>query len=345
MPRSHFRTGPLGWLSLFWLAFLVPTLLLVVGTIGYRLLGEGWTWLDALYMTVITLTTVGFGEVRELTPEGRVFTVALCLVGVFTVFYAVGEAIRVIVSGELRDRVGRQRMAQEMAALEGHQIVCGFGRTGHQVCETLSRQGIPFVVIDRDAGSLEGFDMEHGLPLAGDAGSDSVLRSAGVERARALITVLSSDPDNLFIVLSAKLLNPELRVVSRASDEAGEQKLIRAGADHVVSPHTIGGRRMAQAVLRPTVVEFLDLTTASPLSGYQLEEFAIPEGHDLASKTLAESGLHHEFGAMVMALREPDGKMLTNPHGQTRLAAGSVLVILGTRDAVAALGERFHRIN
>src|SRR5206468_3070059 len=209
-------------------------LVVIAGTAGYMHL-EHWRPLEALYMTVITITTVGFNEVHPLHSEGRVFTMALTLVGVFTLFYAATAAIRAIVSGEVRGDIGRQRMEHTLQDLRDHVIVCGFGRMGRFVCAELSAAGHPFVAVDKHAAALEGFQMPHGIALAGDATSDHVLRKAGIDRARVLSSLAAADADNLYITMSARLLNDKIFIVARAEDQATQKKLLRAGANRVVA--------------------------------------------------------------------------------------------------------------
>ncbi|HKW87103.1 MAG TPA: potassium channel family protein, partial [Nitrospiraceae bacterium] len=234
------------------LLLLVPNLLLIIGTLGFSFI-EGWSLLESLYMTINTLTTLGFGE-GPVSVGGRVFTMLLALGGVFTLFYTVTELIRTVVSGEIQVIMGRQYMERSLAVLHNHLIVCGFGRMGRLVCQEFSKHKFPFVVIERQAELLEGFDLPYGIALHGDATSDEILKRAGIERARALVTVAASDADNLYITMSGRLLNERVFIVARAEDSGSEQKLLRAGANRVVSPYLIGGARVAQAVLRPTVV-------------------------------------------------------------------------------------------
>jgi voltage-gated potassium channel len=314
----------------FILTLLVPVLLLVVGTLGYHVI-EGWSLFDALWMTVTTVTTVGYGEVHPLSPAGRVFTMVLLLGGVFTLFYAATGVIRGIVSGEVRTALGRQRMERDMAELRGHLIVCGFGRMGHLVCARFAAQRLPFVVIDRQEELLEEFEWPHGLALHGDATSDDVLHRAGVGRARALVAVTGSDADNLYITLSARLLNEKLFIVARAEDERAEQKLTRAGADRVVSPYSIGGARVAQAVLRPTVVDFLELATRTEHLALQIEEVQIGRGSRLAGTTLRESQVRQDLGIIIVAIKKTSGDMLFNPTSDTLMEAGDTLITLGPR--------------
>jgi len=247
------------------LLVLVPSLLVVVGTVGYYPLEPAYSLFDALYMTIITLTTVGYEELHfPLSTRGRVFTILLLLGGVFTLFYTATELLRIVVSGEVQQLLGRQRMERSLAALNNHLIVCGFGRMGRFVCREFSQRGLPFVIIDRKAEALEGFAIPHGLPVVGDATSDDVLKRAGVARARALVTVAASDADNLYITMSARLLNEKLYIVARAEGDQAEQKLLRAGASRVVTPYAIGGAKVAMAVLLPAVVDFIELATRMP---------------------------------------------------------------------------------
>jgi len=319
----------------------VPLLLTLLGTVGYHLV-EGWPFFDALYMTVITLTTVGFMEVHPLTRAGRAFTMLLSLGGIFTLLYAAMEAIRTIVSGELKTVLGRQRMERSLSQLRDHFVVCGYGRMGSLVCREFSGQGLPFVVIDRSAELLSDFRLPHGLPLVGDATQDEVLRAAGVERARCLVTAAASDADNLYITMSARFLNEKLLIVSRAEEEAAEKKLLRAGANRVVSPYVIGGQRVAQAVLRPAVMDFLELATHSQHLELQIEETAIFSGSGLAGATIRDSQLRQDLGIIVVAIKKPDGHMVFNPAPELAIASGDVLIAMGHRDQLDRL-ERLAR--
>jgi voltage-gated potassium channel len=312
------------------LLILIPALLIAVGTVGYTLI-ERWSLFDALYMTVTTLTTVGYGAVHELSVAGKIFTMLLLLGGVSTLIYAVTELIRFSVSGDLQIMLGRKRMARDLAKLHGHMIVCGYGRMGRLVCQEFSNHGIPFVAIDRDAGLFAELDMPHGLALTGDATSDALLQEAGVARARAVVTVVSADADNLYITMSARLLNDQLVIVARAENEAAEKKLVRAGATRVVSPYVIGGVRMANAVLRPNVVDFVELATRTEHLELQLEEARIAPGSRLTGITLQASRLRQEQGVIIVAIKKAAGHMVFNPPADTVIEAGDILITLGHR--------------
>ncbi len=310
--------------------------LLAAGTLGYQLV-EGWSWFDSLYMTVITITTVGFQEVHPVSPAGRAFTMVLALGGVFTAFYAGVEFIRAVVTGEVLAVLGRQRMQSRLEKLSGHLVVCGFGRMGRLVAEEFSAAGLPFVVVDRDPRVLEGFAMPHGIPLVGDATADDVLRRAGVERARALVTAAASDADNLFITMSARLINERLAIVARAEGEGADVKLRRAGASRVVSPYTIGGHRVAQAVLRPNAMDFIELATRTGHLELQIEEVAVGTGSALVGQSIKASPVRSELGIIIVAVKKPGAKMAFNPAPDTALEAGDVLITLGHRQQLDRL--------
>lgn len=319
----------------------VPLLLLAAGTLGYRLI-EGWGWFDSLYMTTITVTTVGFLEVHELGTAGRAFTMALALSGVFTLFYTATELVGGVVSGEVRRALGRQRMERSLAGLKDHMVVCGYGRMGRLVCRQFSAEGLKFVVVDAQEELLRDFNLPHGLVLVGDATSDDVLKRAGVERARGLVTVAASDAANVYITMSARFLNERLFIVARAENDEAEEKLRRAGASRVVSPYAIGGQRVAQAVLRPAVMDFIELATRSEHLELQIEETVIQAASGLAGRTVRDSGLRRELGLIVVAVKKPDGRMLFNPDSGQVIQAGDVLITLGHRQQLDRL-ERLGR--
>jgi len=316
----------------------VVAALLVVGTVGYQIV-EGWGWFDALYMTAITITTVGFLEVHPMGPGGRVFTMVLALGGVFTAFYAAAEFIRAVVTGEIRTVLGRQRMESRLEKLSGHLVVCGFGRMGRLAAEEFSSAGLSFVVVDRDPKVLEGFDIPHGIPLVGDATGDDALRRAGVDRARALVTAAASDADNLFITMSARLLNERLFIVARAEAEGAELKLRRAGASRVVSPYNIGGHRVAQAVLRPNAMDFIELATQAAHLELQIEEIEVGAGSVLVGRSIKASPIRSELGIIIVAIKKPGGRMAFNPAPEAVLEAGDLLITLGHRQQLDRLEQ------
>jgi voltage-gated potassium channel len=321
-----------------WVLFLVPTVLVIIGTLGYCIV-EDYSFLDALYMTIITLTTIGFGEVVPLHAEGKIFTIFLILGGVFGFVYSATEIIRTVVSGELAEIYGKQKMAHTLAHLHDHIIVCGYGRMGRLICKEFSRLNKSFVVIDSSEEELKDFAMPHGIKLVGDATSDELLKQAGIDRAHSLVTVMMSDADNLFTTMSARLLNPKLIIVSRVEDSKSEPKLLKAGANRVVSPYQIGGTRVAHAVLKPTVVDFIELTTKIEHIALQLEESRIELNSILAGCNLRDTRLRADHQVIIVAIKNKVGHMLFNPPPETILEAGDILVAMGSRDNLAALAE------
>jgi voltage-gated potassium channel len=322
---------------------LIVLTLLTVGTIGYRLIeGPTWSLFDALYMTGITLTTVGFLEVHELSSAGRLFTLFLCFGGIFTLFFTATEFIRAIVSGELRTALGKQIMEQQLAELDEHVIVCGYGRMGTLICEEFEAKRSPYVLIDRSAERVARWPGKVGTPLVGDATQDETLLRAGVQRARAVITALPSDADNLYVALSARLLNDKVRIIARAEDPDAAAKLTRVGANQVILPYVIGGQRAASAVLRPTVVEYLDSAARSGSLELQIEEVTLSAQSRLTGKCLADARLQADLGIIIVAVKRATGVMQYNPRGDTVLDAGSTLVALGHRQQLDEL-ERWAR--
>jgi voltage-gated potassium channel len=319
-------------------AGLAPLALVAVGTVGYRLI-EQWGWFDALYMTVITLTTVGYGETHPLGHGGRAFTIALALGGIFTLFFTTTEVLRAVISGEIQSLLGRRRMEKKLASLTAHVIVCGFGRVGRQVCQDFSEAQVPFVAVDKEATRLADFDVAHGHPLVGDATLDEVLEQAGIARARALVAVVTSDAENVFITMSARLLNPALPIVARAEEASAVPKLQRAGATRVVSPYVIGGGRVVQAVLRPAVLDFIEVATRSEHLELQLEELPLRAGAALTGVTLAASGLRDQFSLIVVAIKQRGGHMVFNPPDALTLAEGDTIIALGRRAELERAGR------
>jgi voltage-gated potassium channel len=319
------------------LAMIVPLFWLVLGTVGYARI-EGWRYFDAAYMTVITLGTVGYGETLPLSETGRIFTMVLILGGVFTTTIAATSVITALVSGELQRVLGRQRMERNLNQMKNHVIVCGYGRMGKLVCEEMHHSKIPFVIVDRDEHLPEIAHEKNSVAIVGDATLDETLRRAGIERARALVTVLPHDADNLFITMSARLLNDKVFIVARAEDPHSETKLLKAGANRVVAPYLLGGGRVVQAVLRPNVLDFIDLATRTQNIELQMEETEVEAGCMLAGKKLSES-VRREHKVIVVAVKKNTGKLEFNPGGETMLEIGDTLISLGHRNDLDRLDE------
>lgn len=298
---------------------------------------EGWNFLDSIYMTVITLTTVGYREIHELSPKGTLFTIFLIVGGVGTVLYALSTGARVILEGELREIFGRKRLEKKIKELRDHYIICGYGRMGKIISRELQAEGVKSVVIEKAPGSLE--EREDLPVLLGDATRDNILKEAGVERAKGLISVLPTDAENLFVVLSARGLNPNLLIVARAVEEDAEQKLLRAGANKVISPYHIGGLRMAHTVLKPTVVDFIEFATKSGNIELQMQEINIEEGSSLIGLTLEECGMGRELGVIIVAIKQSTGDTRFNPTFRSTIKAGDTLIALGEKAKLRAIEE------
>jgi voltage-gated potassium channel len=323
----------------FWVLIFLPSALVVIGTVGYHILEEDYSLFDGLYMTIITLSTIGYGETHPLSARGRLFTICLILSGVFTFAYSASEIIRSIVSGEMASYLERQKMQRALSHVHDHIIVCGYGRMGRLVCKEFARLQKPFVVIDVNEAQMREFQIPLGIALVGDATSDVMLKEAGIERAKSLVTVMASDADNLFTTMSARLLNPKLMIVARVEDIQNEEKLRRAGANRVVSPYHIGGTRVAHAVLKPTVVDFIELTTRTEHIELQLEEARIGNASTLAKRTLRESRLMADHHVIIVAIKKATGHMLFNPPPDTLLEIGDILVAMGSRAHLAIVGK------
>lgn len=321
-------------------AILLPFALLMLGTVGYMMI-EKWRFFDALYMSAITLTTVGYGEIPDpLSPGGRVFTICFLFGGVFTLFYTATETIRGIVSGEFRSIYGKAYMESTLARMKNHIVVIGYGRMGRPICQEFERQKIPYVVVDRDDRRLRDLKMESGVPIQGDATLDEILKLAGVERARSLICVLPSDSDNLYITLSARVLNEKLFIIARAEGEGAEEKLKRVGANRIFAPYVLTGHRVVQTVLRPTVGHVIEKALHPNVEDYQIEELHIEAKSPLCGKSLKESNLHEEYGIVVLIVKKPSGQLLYNPKGDVIFEADCVVVVVGDKYEVAKLAHQ-----
>jgi voltage-gated potassium channel len=308
-------------------ALALPVLVIVGGTFGYMIV-EGWGFLDALYMTVLTISTVGYGEVHPLSVTGKFLSILIILLGVGSMGFAVGTAGRLMLENRIKAVLGR-RFMKSIQKLQNHYIVCGFGRMGRIICEELAEKGISLVVLENDDEVLEEIE-RLGYPyMKADATSDEELLAAGIDRATGLVSVVTDDAQNVFIVLTARGLNPKLKIVARSAAEETIKKLVRAGANKVVSPYFLGGHRIAQAIMRPTVLDFLENIIQNKEMDLVLEEMRIAPRSKLVGTTLATSGLRKDYNIIILAIKSATGSMNFNPPFNSEIKAGDILVILG----------------
>lgn len=320
------------------ISVLVFLLLVSGGTIGFMTI-EKWGLLDSLYMTVITLGTVGFKEVHDLSDTGKIFTMGLIVVGVSVLGYVVGSLAQIMFEGQIQRVIGRKKVEKMIDKLAGHYIICGFGRIGSLICKEFTSKGLPFVVVEKQAEAIEKLEEEGYLHLKGDATLDETLLKAGISRAKGLISVVTSDTENVYITLTARGLNPDLYILARSGEEGSDIKLKRAGANKVVSPYIIGGSRMAQSILRPNVVDFIEIATGSEHMDLQMEEITIPAHSAFAGETLVSSGFRKEIGVIIVGIKKTHGKMIFNPHSQARIEGGDTLIILGEPGAITKMED------
>lgn len=311
--------------------------ILIGGTGGYMII-EGWPFLDAFFMTVTTITTVGYEEVHPLSSAGRIFSIILIIGGVGGALYALTSIIEYILGGYFRTTLGRRRMKARIAEFRNHFILCGYGKVGQEIARAFDEEGVSFVVIDNDPESITRLEQAGYLYIKGDATSDDVLKEAGIERARGLVSAVDTDAENTYITLSARQLKPDLFIAARGSEEA-EAKLQRAGADRIVSPYSIGGRRMAMLALRPAVVDFIDTVTYRKGRELQLENVDISSSSPLAGLKLGEG--RTKTGVTVLAMRKKGGKLIANPPDDETIQEGDRLIVIGTKKRLADLEKTF----
>lgn len=317
---------------------LLAVVLVAFGTAGYMLI-EKWPLLDALYMTLITYSTVGYGEIREISQNGRIFTLVLIVLGAGLFLYVIGNVVQFLVEGRIRLILGRRKLDKQISQLTDHFIVCGYGRMGRAFCRYLTQKHHAFVAIEKNTERIPVMNEDGILYLAGGATEESNLLKAGIKKASHLITALGTDPDNVFLVLLAKGLNPQIKVVARASQNTIKKPLSAAGADVVVSPFDIGARRMAHAILRPNVIRFLELAFADEATDIHMEEIPVGASSELVDLPLKESGIRQSFNLIILSIVKEDGNLLFNPTADTRIRAGDTLIIVGSSENLARLGE------
>jgi voltage-gated potassium channel len=308
------------------------------GTFGYHMI-EGMPFFDAFYMTMITISTVGFSEIKPLSTAGRILTILIISTGITIGAYTIGTLLRMFIEGEFGRIFGRRKLERNISAMQGHFIICGFGRIGSIICMELKADSIPFIIIEEDTTKNGALEKLGYLYINMDATSEEALMKAGIMSAKGLVTAVRSDANNVFITLTAKDLRPDIFVLSRASDVKNEAKLIKAGASRVVSPYLLGGRRMAEVLKRPTVVDFIDIAMANRKLGLAMEEAMVGDRSTLVGKNLIDSHLRQNYGVIIVAIKKTSGEMIYNPLPSEKLDAGDVIVVIGKKEDLKRMSE------
>ncbi|MEZ5425891.1 MAG: potassium channel protein [Pyrinomonadaceae bacterium] len=309
--------------------------MITLGTVGFRYF-ENLTWVESIYFATQTVTTVGYGDLTPKTPAGEIFATFFMLVGVGTVLYALTVLAQAIIQSEILEALGTRRRKREMENLKNHYIVCGAGRVGRRIIRNLQKESLPFVIIERDEKKILQFEGENLHILLGDATSEKNLQRAGVERAKGLATCLADDAANVYVVLTARDLNPGLHIVARAVEEQAEPKLIRAGANRVVAPTIIGSQSMARSLLRPAIADFMDSIVAENLE-LVFEEIAIEKGSPYIDRILRDTDISSKLNLLVVAIRRKSGEMIFQPSADSLIKEGDLLIVIGKAESVQKL--------
>jgi voltage-gated potassium channel len=319
----------------FVVAGIIVLATVILGTLGYVLI-EGWSFTDAFYMTILSVSTTGFREVHPLSDAGKMLTVGIIVAGVLSIAYFAGRVAQLLIERYILRRRGMDR---QIRRLRNHYIVCGYGRMGRHVCTELEDEGAPYVVVEKDESLVERLDQAGVMHVHGDATSDEALIRAGIEHAKGLITVVSSDPENVYTTLSAKTLNGKVFVVARALQDETESKLRKAGADRVIKPYEHVGQRMAQLLLRPGIVEFMDTVAHEAGKDIKMEEITISEGSELVGGSLLDSPIRNELNIIIVVIHRADGELIYNPSSTVELRAGDRMIAVGDRENLRRLAE------
>ncbi len=320
------------------IALFILLIVVVIGTIGFHGI-EQWSLIDSFYATITTLSTVGYGDYTPKTSQGKVFTVFMIIVGVGTMLYSFGLISETVIEGRLRRLLGRGKLKKMIDKMDNHYIVCGYGRIGHLICRELTAGKVPYVVIDDNPEVIEKVQDEGYIYCRGDATQDKILIEAGIKRAKGIVCVLPSDAANLYVILTARELNKNIFIMSRSEEEESEHRLIRAGADRVMSPYTLGGVRMAMAILRPAMLDFIEITTSRQSLELRMEEIAICKGSPFIGRSLEGSEIRKRYGLIIVAVKKDSGKMIFNPMANYTIDEGDRLIAMGEDENVKQFSE------
>ena len=309
-------------------AFSILFLTLVTGSAGYHFI-EGFDYFKSLYLTIVTISTVGYGDVYARSTGGMIFALVLIIAGVGTMFYTVSLFAETLVENRLQDIMGRGKMKRMIKTMKNHYIICGCGRIGFLICRELAAEKVPFVVVEQDPAVIQRIDGEGFLFRQGDATEDRSLLEAGIKAARGIVCVLPTDAQNLYVILTAKELNPDLFILSRSEEEQSEHRLLRAGANRVISPYKLGGTRMAMALIRPAMLDFIEITTMRQSLELRMAEVAVAEGAPIVDQSLGQAEIRQRYGLIIVAVKKDSGKMVFNPAATYVIEKGDMLITLG----------------
>ncbi|MBN1363444.1 MAG: potassium channel protein [Syntrophaceae bacterium] len=315
------------------IALVILLIIIIIGTIGFHFI-EGWIFVDSFYACIATITTVGYGDFVPVTSAGKFFTVFIIIFGVGTAFYTLVLLVETFVEGRLRNLLGRGKLEKVIEQMNNHYIICGGGRIGFLICRELMAGKVPCVVIDNNPDVIQKAKDEGYIYTKGDATQDKVLIAAGIKRAQGIICVLPSDAENLYVILTARELNQKIYIMSRCEEEESEHRLLRAGADKVMSPYTLGGVRMAMAILRPAMLDFIEITTSRQSLELRMEESPICKNSPFISKTLEDSEIRKRYGLIIVAVKKDSGKMIFNPMANYVIEEGDILISMGEDENV-----------
>ena len=320
------------------MALIILLAIFIIGTVGFHFI-EGWSFLDSFYVCITTLSTVGYGDFTPETAAGKMFTVFIVIFGVGMMFYSLVLMAETFIEGRLRNLLGRGKLEKIIEKMNNHYIICGGGRIGFLICRELMAGKMPCVIIDNNPEVIQKAQDEGFIYCKGDATQDKVLIEAGIKRAKGVVCVLPSDAENLYVILTAKDLNQQIYIISRSEEEASEHRLLRAGADRVMSPYTLGGVRMAMAILRPAMLDFIEITTRGQSLELRMEEIAICKGSPFITQSLEDSGIRKRYGLIIVAVKKDSGKMIFNPMANYIIAEGDRLIAMGEDENVKQFSE------